>query len=84
MALLEIDNLHVSYGRVEVLHGISLYVDEGEIVTLLGANGAGATAVRSSLRTTPTRRCPLGPKIPTPISPSRLCANIFQFPTVPI
>ena len=41
MALLEIDNLHVSYGRVEVLHGISLSVDEGEIVTLLGANGAG-------------------------------------------
>ncbi len=41
MALLEIENLHVSYGRVEVLHGLSLHVEEGEIVTLLGANGAG-------------------------------------------
>ncbi|MDO4840522.1 MAG: ABC transporter ATP-binding protein, partial [Desulfovibrionaceae bacterium] len=37
MALLEIENLHVSYGRVEVLHGLSLHVHEGEIVTLLGA-----------------------------------------------
>ena len=39
--LLEIKDLHVSYGSVEVLHGISFHVDEGEIVTLLGANGAG-------------------------------------------
>ena len=49
MALLEIDNLHVSYGRVEVLHGISLYVDEGEIVTLLGANGAGKSTTLLSI-----------------------------------
>ncbi|MDM8518334.1 ABC transporter ATP-binding protein [Desulfobacterales bacterium HSG16] len=39
--LLEIKNLHVKYGNVEVLHGIDLEVDEGEIVTILGANGAG-------------------------------------------
>jgi branched-chain amino acid transport system ATP-binding protein len=39
--LLEIKNLHVKYGNVEVLHGISIGVDEGEIVTILGANGAG-------------------------------------------
>ena len=39
--LLEIKNLHVKYGNVEVLHGINLHVDEGEIVTILGANGAG-------------------------------------------
>lgn len=49
MALLEIDNLHVSYGRVEVLHGISLTVDEGEIVTLLGANGAGKSTTLLSI-----------------------------------
>jgi branched-chain amino acid transport system ATP-binding protein len=39
--LLEIRNLHVCYGNVEVLHGIDLSVEEGEIVSLLGANGAG-------------------------------------------
>lgn len=39
--LLEIKNLHVKYGNVEALHGINLEVDEGEIVTILGANGAG-------------------------------------------
>lgn len=49
MALLEIENLHVSYGRVEVLHGISLKVDEGEIVTLLGANGAGKSTTLLSI-----------------------------------
>ncbi|NLZ16902.1 MAG: ABC transporter ATP-binding protein [Desulfobulbaceae bacterium] len=39
--LLEIKDLHVKYGNVEVLHGINLEVGEGEIVTILGANGAG-------------------------------------------
>ena len=39
--LLAINDLHVRYGNVEVLHGISLHVAEGEIVTILGANGAG-------------------------------------------
>ena len=48
MALLEIENLHVSYGSVEVLHGISLHVDEGEIVTRLGANGAGKSTTQLS------------------------------------
>ena len=49
MALLEIEDLHVCYGRVEVLHGISLQVDEGEIVTLLGANGAGKSTTLMSI-----------------------------------
>ena len=40
---LELDNLHAGYGRVEVLHGVTLHVDEGEIVSILGANGAGKT-----------------------------------------
>ena len=39
--LLNIENLHVKYGNVEALHGINLQVDQGEIVTILGANGAG-------------------------------------------
>ena len=44
MALLNIDNLHAGYGPIEVLKGISLHVDEGEIVTIIGANGAGKTS----------------------------------------
>jgi branched-chain amino acid transport system ATP-binding protein len=41
--LLEIVDLKVAYGGVEALHGISLKVEEGELVTILGANGAGKT-----------------------------------------
>ena len=39
--LLEVDNVRVYYGRIEALKGISFHVDEGEVVTLIGANGAG-------------------------------------------
>ena len=46
--LLELDDVHVSYGRVRALQGISLTVDEGEVVALIGANGAGKT---TTLRT---------------------------------
>ena len=42
-ALLEMDDVHASYGPVQVLRGLGLYVDEGEVVVLLGANGAGKT-----------------------------------------
>lgn len=38
---LQIEDLHVKYGNVEALHGINLHVEKGEIVTILGANGAG-------------------------------------------
>ncbi len=41
--ILELDQLRAGYGNIEALHGISLTVDEGEIVTLIGANGAGKT-----------------------------------------
>jgi ABC-type branched-subunit amino acid transport system ATPase component len=40
---LEITNLHAWYGESHVLHGISLVVNKGEVVTLLGRNGAGRT-----------------------------------------
>lgn len=40
-AMLQVENLHTGYGPVEVLKGISLTIGEGEIVALLGANGAG-------------------------------------------
>jgi branched-chain amino acid transport system ATP-binding protein len=41
MAMLEVDNVHVYYGNIHALRGVSLTVEEGEIVTLIGANGAG-------------------------------------------
>lgn len=39
--LLKIENLHVKYGNIEALHGIDIEVNEGEIISILGANGAG-------------------------------------------
>lgn len=48
MSLLELDNVHSYYGHIHALKGISLTVEEGEVVTLIGANGAGKT---STLRT---------------------------------
>jgi branched-chain amino acid transport system ATP-binding protein len=47
--LLELRDLHTAYGRVEVLHGINLKVHEGEIVTLIGANGAGKSTVLNTI-----------------------------------
>ena len=44
-ALLEVDDLHVSYGRIRALHGVSLAVDEGAVVALIGANGAGKSTL---------------------------------------
>ena len=45
---LEVTGLEVSYGKIKALHGVSLTVDKGEIVTLIGANGAGkSTTVRT-------------------------------------
>jgi len=43
MALLEVDTIDTYYGRVQALRGVSLSVDEGEVVTLIGSNGAGKT-----------------------------------------
>lgn len=48
MAMLEVNNIHTYYGNIHALKGISLEVNEGEIVTLIGANGAGKT---TTLRT---------------------------------
>ena len=58
--MLEIRDLHVKYGAIEALHGVSLHVKEGEMVALLGANGAGkSTTLMSIMRLPP----PEGPKV---------------------
>jgi branched-chain amino acid transport system ATP-binding protein len=49
MALLELDGLHTYYGKIHALRGVSLSVDEGEIVTLIGANGAGKTTTLNTV-----------------------------------
>jgi branched-chain amino acid transport system ATP-binding protein len=56
MALLEIDNLHTYYDNIEALKGVTLEVEEGEVVTLIGSNGAGkSTTLRSISGLTPPR-----------------------------
>ncbi|MEV8515618.1 ABC transporter ATP-binding protein [Dactylosporangium sp. NPDC051484] len=47
--LLELDNVSLLYGRIQALHGISLAVEEGEIVALIGANGAGKTTTMRAI-----------------------------------
>lgn len=47
--LLELENVSLLYGRIQALHGISLTVDEGEIVALIGANGAGKTTTMRAI-----------------------------------
>ncbi len=49
MPLLEITDMTVNYGRIEALHGISITVEEGELVTLIGANGAGKTTTMRAI-----------------------------------
>jgi branched-chain amino acid transport system ATP-binding protein len=54
MALLEVSDVHTHYGTIEALKGVSLEVDEGEVVTLIGSNGAGkSTTLRSISGLTP-------------------------------
>jgi branched-chain amino acid transport system ATP-binding protein len=49
MSLLEVRDLHVAYGKLEVVRGVSFSVEPGEIITILGSNGAGKTTMLRSL-----------------------------------
>jgi len=56
MAFLEVEDIHTFYGNIEALKGVSLTVEEGECVTLIGSNGAGkSTTLRSISGLTPPR-----------------------------
>jgi branched-chain amino acid transport system ATP-binding protein len=53
--LLSIEDLHVSYGNIKALHGLNFQIDEGEIVSIIGANGAGkSTTLKAISRLVPT------------------------------
>ena len=55
-SLLEVEDLHTYYGNIEALKGVTLHVNEGEVVTLIGSNGAGkTTTLRSISGLTPPR-----------------------------
>ncbi len=49
MALLEVSNLVAGYGETEILHGVSISVDEGEIVTIIGPNGCGKSTLMKAV-----------------------------------
>ena len=49
MAMLEVNDIHTYYGNIHALRGISLTVDEGEIVTLIGTNGAGKSTTLNTI-----------------------------------
>ena len=49
MALLEVNDIHVYYGSIHAVKGVSFTVEEGEIVTLIGANGAGKSTVLNTI-----------------------------------
>ena len=55
--LLQVENLEVSYGAIKAVHGITFHVDEGEIVCIIGANGAGKTSTLRAI----SRLVPVGP-----------------------
>src|SRR5574337_1904675 len=56
MSMLEVENVHTYYGDSHILHGVSLRVEAGEAVALLGRNGAGKTTmIRSIVGFTPPR-----------------------------
>lgn len=58
--MLSVENLKVKYGNIQALHGISFHVNQGEVVTLIGANGAGKSTTLMSMARLPP---PEGPRV---------------------
>ena len=55
--LLSVENLRVSYDKISALHGVNFQIDEGEIVCIIGANGAGkSSALRAISASSPSKR----------------------------
>ena len=84
MALLEVDSIHTYYGSIEALRGVSLEVGAGEVVTMIGSNGAGkSTTLRSISGLNPPRKGSIrfdGRDITT-MSPNRIVGlGISQVP----
>jgi branched-chain amino acid transport system ATP-binding protein len=84
MALLEVEDIHTFYGNIEALKGISLTVEEGEIITLIGSNGAGkSTTLRSISGLNPPRKGTIrfeGKDITTMAAQDIVRAGIAQSP----
>ncbi|MBO7599635.1 MAG: ATP-binding cassette domain-containing protein, partial [Lachnospiraceae bacterium] len=59
MAMLEVKNLHVHYGVIETIKGIDFEVNKGEVIALIGANGAGKTTILHTVSglITPSEGC---------------------------
>ncbi|MDR2239818.1 MAG: ABC transporter ATP-binding protein [Zoogloeaceae bacterium] len=57
--MLRVTNLKAAYGKIEALHGISFHVEKGEIVTLIGANGAGKSTTLKALMRLPPPESPV-------------------------
>ncbi len=83
-ALLEVEDLRVSYGKIEAVKGISFSVEAGQVVTLIGTNGAGKT---TTLRTLSGLLKPTGGRIVfdgqplTSVPPTR--SSPWAWPTPP-
>jgi len=56
--MLSVENLEVKYGNIQALHGVSFHVNKGEIVTLIGANGAGKTTCMHTITRLPPPEAP--------------------------
>ena len=76
--MLLVENLTVSYGRIRALHGIDFNVDEGEIVCIIGANGAGKSTTLRAI----SRMIPVEPGTCSNIQPTESLASL-AYPTCP-
>jgi branched-chain amino acid transport system ATP-binding protein len=81
MALLELENVHTYYGHIHALKGISLSVDEAEIVSLIGGNGAGKSTTPNTISGSKPRKDRslkdenLQDRKPTKLSPRAWCRS---------